>query len=64
MSQTYVDAETIVFLTQLWGGSHIRSGPTRAVSQLCLVTSDYGLHGRSEMKEHFTFIDLRENQES
>ena len=36
------EAENIVFLTKYWGfgGRQPRSGPTRAVSQLCIVTSD------------------------
>ena len=61
------EAETVVFLTQYWGrfgvagGFQPRSGPTRAVSQLCIVTSDYYINP-NEMKQHFTVIDLRKNQ--
>ena len=58
------EAETIVFLTQRWGGFGVgqaRSGPTRAVSQLCIVTSDFGIK-LDEIKQHFTVIDMREDQ--
>ena len=60
------EAETVVFLTKLWGGGagggrQTRSGPTRAVSQLCIVTSDYNIRP-DEMKQHFTVVDLREDQ--
>ena len=56
------EAETIVFLTKFWGGvgTQTRSGPTRAVSQLCIVTSDWMIK-LDEMKQHFTVIDLRED---
>ena len=59
------EAETVVYLTQDWGGadlsggSQARSGPTRAVSQLCLLTSDYKIKPE-EIKQHFTVIDMRE----
>ena len=56
------EAETIVFLTQWWGaygvGQH-RSGPTRAVSQLCVVTSDDGIR-TDEIKQHFNVIEDEE----
>ena len=57
------EAETIVFLTQFWGGAvgQTRSGPTRAVSQLCIVTSDYGIK-LDEIKQHFNVVDVREDQ--
>ena len=56
------EAENIIFLTKLWGGGQTRrSGPTRAVSQLCLVTSDGGIN-EDEIKQHFTVIDMREDQ--
>ena len=56
------EAETIVFLTKLWGGGcQPRSGPTRAVSQLCIVTSDGGIK-LDEIKQQFNVFDLRENQ--
>ena len=57
------EAETIIFLTKYWGRGvdQPRSGPTRAVSQLCIVTSDY-LIKPDEMKQHFNVIDLREDQ--
>ena len=57
------EAETIVFLTKQWGGvgGQARSGPTRAVSQLCIVTSDYHIK-LDEMKQNFTVIDVRENK--
>ena len=58
------EAETIVFLTKVWGsyaGSQPRSGPTRAVSQLCLVTGDRYIKPE-EIKQHFTVVDMREDQ--
>ena len=58
------EAETVVFLTQYWAGvgsGHTRSGPTRAVSQLCIVSSDYEINP-DEMKQYYEVIDLRENQ--
>ena len=57
------EAETIVFLTHRWGagGGQPRSGPTRAVSQLCLVASDHGIKPE-EIKQHFTVVDMREDQ--
>ena len=59
------EAETIVFLTKYWVGAgygrQARSGPTRAVSQLCLVTSDYMIKPE-EIKQHFTVVDVREDQ--
>ena len=58
------EAETIVFLTQYWGSASVgqpRSGPTRAVSQLCLVTSDNDIKP-DEIKQHFTVFDVREDQ--
>ena len=57
------EAESIVFLTQCWGGAHgqTRSWPTRAVSQLCIVTSDYGIK-LDEIKQHFNVVDMREGQ--
>ena len=57
------EAETIVFLTEKWGYGvgQVRSGPTRAVSQLCIVTRD-SLSKLDEIKQHFTVIDLREDQ--
>ena len=53
------EAETIVFLTKLWGGvgGQVRSGPTRAVSQLCIVTSDLNIKA-NEIKQYFTVFDL------
>ena len=57
------EAETIVFLTMAWGdhGYQARSGPTRAVSQLCIVASDHYIKP-DEIKQHFTVIDMREDQ--
>ena len=59
------EAETIVFLTKLWGpgtvGSQPRSGPTRAVSQLCIVTSDFQIN-QDEIKKYFNVIDVREDK--
>lgn len=59
------EAETIVFLTRGGGNvgvnGQLRSGPTRAVSQLCIVTSDKDIKV-DEIKQHFNVIDLRENQ--
>ena len=58
------EAETIACLAKHWGGavgSQARSGPTRAVSQLCLVTSDLYIKPE-EIKQHFTVIDVREDQ--
>ena len=57
------EAETIVYLTQRWGGvgGQVRSGPTRAVSQLCIVTSDKDIYP-DEIKQHFNVIDEREDQ--
>ena len=56
------EAETIVFLTKYWGGiGQARSGPTRAVSQLCLVTSDSFIDNNQEkiiqeIKQYFNLI--------
>ena len=56
------EAETIVFLTKyLSSRSQPRSGPTRAVSQLCIVTSDFRMK-QDEIKQHFNVIDQREDQ--
>ena len=59
------EAETIVFLVQRWGGvvgdNQVRSGPTRAVSQLCVVTSDYWIEPE-EIKQNFNVIDVRGDQ--
>ena len=58
------EAENVVFLTKWWGGGtggQARSGPTRAVSQLCLVTSDDEIYP-DELKQHFTVIDVTEDQ--
>ena len=60
------EAETIVFLTNVWSGlvagnGQPRSGPTRAVSQLCIVTSDCYIK-LDEIKQHFDVIDLTKNQ--
>ena len=56
------EAEKIVFLAHMWGRgiNQYRSGPTRAVSQLCVVSSDYRLKSKQdEIKKHFTVIDQR-----
>ena len=51
-----------MFLTKYWsGGGHIRSGPTRAVSQLCVVSSDKNFR-QYELKQYITVIDVREDQ--
>ena len=57
------EAETVVFLAKYWGsiGGQTRSGPTRAVSQLCIVIGDLSIK-LDEMKQHFTVIDRREDQ--
>ena len=57
------EAETVVFLTKWWsaGVGQTRSGPTRAVSQLCIVTSECQMKP-DEIKQHFTLIDVREDQ--
>ena len=57
------EAENIVFLTTDWGCrvGQARSGPTRAVSQLCIVTSDRDIK-LDMIKQHFTVIDEREDQ--
>ena len=59
------EATIVVMLSHDWGvqggGGHLRRGLTRAVSQLCLVTSDYGIE-LDEIKQYFNVIDLREDQ--
>ena len=55
------EAETIVFLTKYWGnddGGQARSGPTRAVSQLCIVTSEHLSIKPDEIRQHFNVSDL------
>ena len=61
------EAETIVFISDRWGGRgrQARSGPTRAVSQLCLVTSEYfkinqGEEIIQEIKQYFDLIKYDE----
>ena len=59
------EAETIVYLAWRWGaigGVQTRSGPTRAVSQLCLVTTDSNGIKPEKMKQHFTVVDVKEDQ--
>ena len=60
------EAETIVFISDRWGGEgrQARSGPTRAVSQLCLVTSDFfkineGGKINQEIKQYFDLVYRR-----
>ena len=59
------EAEQVIFLTQQWGtraGEHqVRSGPTRAVSQLCVVTSDQYIK-QEELKQYYNIIEVRADQ--
>ena len=58
------EADTIVFISDKWGGGgrQARSGPTRAVSQLCLVSSDWFIENNKEeiiqekIKQYFNLI--------
>ena len=55
------EAENIIFLTKRWGGGggggyQSRSGPTRAVSQLCIVKTDSADINKREIKKHFTVL--------
>lgn len=60
------EAENIVFISDMWGGGgrQARSGPTRAVSKLCLVTSDFfkineGGKINQEIKQYFDLVYRR-----
>ena len=64
-NSTFRGCETAntVFLTKWWGrggaasGSQVRSGPTRAVSQLCIVTGDLDINPE-ELKQDFAVIEM------
>ena len=58
------EAETVVFLAHMWGDGvgQYRSGPTRAVSQLCLVTEGHGLDTGNSKEINFTCIHEQKDQ--
>ena len=53
------EAHTVIFISSKWAytGSQRRSGFTRAVSELCLVTSHHGLN-QSELRKLFNVINV------
>ena len=55
------EATNVVMVSHDWGaqgcGGHLRRGLTRAVSQLCLVTSDLGIN-QDEIKQFFNIRRL------
>ena len=52
------EAQSVVYIAHKWCSFvQARSGPTRAVSELCLVTSDDGIK-QDEIKQYFNVIQV------
>ena len=54
------EAETVVYISHFWanyGGVQLRSGVTRAVSNLCIIVADDGIK-QDEIKRYFNVINV------